>query len=342
VVLFVLAFFAVIKLSSGAVVPILVALATAYVFAPAVDWLARRGMSRTLAVLALFFAIALGMAGALVYLVPAIREEMAKLPEFVRAIAQKAIPRIETLIGRPLPQNIRDAASELSQEGGGFAEKTLPSLARVAVGALSSTASMLIFAFGLLVVPVLAFHLLRDYDRIVSWFRSLIPRRYESLIAGRFGEVNAVLGGFIRGQLTVGAILTCLYGLGLSLSEIDLAVVIGAIAGFGTMIPYIGPGIGMMLATLSLVVSWEGPWQVGAVAGTFALAMTIEGLFITPRIVGGKVGLSAVMVMISVLVFGDLFGFAGVLLAVPVTAALKVVAQVVLQRYRRTGLYKGP
>jgi predicted PurR-regulated permease PerM len=292
-------------------------------------------------VLVLFLVIALAIAGAMLYLVPAIGVEVHKVPEFFRGIAQKALPRIEGLIGRPLPQNVRDAAAALSGEAGGLAEKSLPGVARVAVGALTSTASVLIFSFGLLVVPVLAFHLLRDYDRIVGWAQGLVPRKYEPLVVQRFGEVNAVLGGFIRGQLTVGAILTCLYGIGLSFAGIDLAVVIGAVAGFGTMIPYIGPAIGIALAIVSLAVSWEGAWQLGVVAATFAISMTAEGLFITPRIVGGKVGLSAVVVMIAILVFGDLFGFAGVLLAVPVTAALKVVSQVVLFRYRRSKAYKG-
>lgn len=291
--------------------------------------------------LVLFVAIGLAIAAFLLYLVPAIGQEMTKVPEFFRAIVDKGLPRLETAIGRPLPANIRDAAGALSQSGGGFAEKALPSVANFALGAVSSTASVLIFAFGLLVIPVLTFHLLRDYDAFVGWLRDLIPRKYERLIAGRFGEVNSVLSGFIRGQLTVGAILSCFYGLGLSLAGLDLAVVIGVVGGFGVLLPYIGPGIGVCLAVLSLAVSWQGPWQIVVVMATFGIGMTAEGLYITPRVVGGKVGLSAVVVMIAILVFGDLFGFAGVLLAVPVTAALKVVARVVLQRYRRSQLFKG-
>jgi predicted PurR-regulated permease PerM len=321
---------------------VLVALAGAYALNPAADWLERRGLSRTISVLALFLVIAVAIAGALTYLVPAIGAEFAKLPGFFRDIAQKAIPRLESLIGARLPDNIRDGAEAFSQQGGGLAEKTLPSLANIAYGAASTTAGAIVFVFGLLVIPVLTFHLLRDWDRLIDWAGGLIPRRYEPLVASRFGEVNAVLGGFLRGQLTVGAILTGLYGIGLSAAGLDLAVVIGAVAGFGTMIPYVGPGIGMALAVVSLAVSWHGAWQLGLVVATFAVAMSAEGLFITPRIVGGKVGLSAVVVMIAILVFGNLFGFAGVLLAVPVTACLKVVSHVALFRYRRSRLYTGP
>lgn len=333
--------FLVIKVSNGAAVPILVAFAGAYALDPGADWLERRGLSRTVAVLLLFLVIGLAVGAALLYLVPALGAEVGKLPTFFRDIAEKALPRIEGLLGRPLPQNVRGAAEVFSEQGVGIAEKALPGVAGVAMGALSSTASVLVFTFGLLVIPVLTFHLVRDYDVIVAWCRGLLPRRYEPQVAARFAEINAVLGGFLRGQLTVGAILTCAYALGLSVARIDLAVVIAAVAGFGTMIPYVGPAVGMGLAGLSLAVSWQGPWQLGVVAATFGLGMTAEGLYITPRVVGGKVGLSAVVVMMAILVFGDLFGFAGVLLAVPATAALKVVARVVLLRYRRSRLYQG-
>ncbi|MBI5546462.1 MAG: AI-2E family transporter [Deltaproteobacteria bacterium] len=337
----ILLIFAMLRFLAPAAVPVLVALAGAYSLDPAADWLERRGLSRTMAVLVLFAVMSLVIAGAMLYLVPAIGSEVAKLPAFFRDISHKAIPRLEGLLGRPLPADVRGAAEALGEQGGGLAEKTLPSIAKLAMGALSSTASVLVFGLGLLVIPVLTFHLLRDYDRLVAWCQGLLPRRYEPLVSHRFGEVHAVLGGFLRGQLTVGAILTCLYGLGLSLAGIDLAVVIAAVAGFGVMLPYIGPGFGLVLASLSLAVSWQGPWQLGVVAATFGLGMTAEGLYITPRVVGGKVGLSAVVVMIAVLAFGNLFGFAGVLLALPVTAALKVVAQVVLLRYRRSRTYEG-
>jgi predicted PurR-regulated permease PerM len=333
--------FGVLALFRGAATPVLVSLAFAYALDPVADWLEARGLSRTLAVLAIFLGINAVVAASLVYLVPALGAEVAKVPDFLQAIAQKAVPRLEALLGQRLPDNVRDAAAALAQEGGGLAQRILPGLAGVLMGALGGTASLLSTALGLLLIPVLTFYLLRDYDRLVAWMRDLIPRRYERLVSGRFSEVDAVLGSFLRGQMTVGAILTAIYAVGLSMARLDLAVVIGAVAGFGTMIPYVGPGIGALLAVLALAVSWQGPWQGAVAVATFAGAMGFEGLFLTPRIVGQKVGLSAVAVMIGILVFGGLFGFVGVLLAVPVTAALKVAAKVVLQRYRRSAVYRG-
>ncbi|MGC4113384.1 MAG: AI-2E family transporter [Myxococcales bacterium] len=337
-----LSIFGVLSWLPAAAVPVLLGLAFAYALDPVVDALQARRLSRTLAVAVVFLVIGLAVTGALLYLVPALGHEIAKIPEFFRDITVKAVPRLEAMAGRPLPADVKSAVESLSQQSGGLAEKVLPSAASFAMGFLSSTASALVFVFGLLVIPVITFHLLRDYDDFVASVRGLFPRRYEPLVSRRFGEVNAVLSGFIRGQLTVGAILTGVYGIGLSIAGIDLAVVIGAVAGFGTMIPYVGPGVGMALAAVSLMVSWQGPWQLAVVAATFALGMTAEGLYITPRVVGGKVGLSAVLVMIAILVFGNIFGFAGVLLAVPVSAAFKVVTQVVVFRYRRSKLYLGP
>jgi len=333
--------FPLLTFSKTAAVPVLVSFALAYALDPVIDWTERRGMSRTLGIFALLAVVAMATAGFLLYLVPAIGDELQKVPEFFRAITVKAIPRIETLIGQQLPTTVRDAAQTLSEKGRGLAEQALPTLADVGVKALGGTATVLTALVGLMVIPVLSFYLLRDYDHIVAWGRHLVPRRYEALVAARFREVDGVLSSFIRGQLTIGAILTCIYVLGLSLAQLDLAVVIGAVAGFGILIPYIGPAVGGMLALVSLAVSWQGPWQIGVMVATFGLASALEGLFLTPRILGEKVGLPALGVMVAILVFGELFGFVGVLLAVPVTASLKVAGQVVLHHYRRSKLYRG-
>jgi predicted PurR-regulated permease PerM len=139
----------------------------------------------------------------------------------------------------------------------------------------------------------------------------------------------------------VGAVLSVLYSIGLSIAGIDMAIVIGLVAGFGNMVPYVGTATGVVLALVSVVLNWQGPWQVAVILITFGGAQALEGLVIGPRIVGGKVGLPPVAVIIAVLAFGELFGFLGVLLAVPTSAILKVVLNVVIQRYRRTRAYTG-
>ncbi|MFN7133640.1 MAG: AI-2E family transporter [Myxococcales bacterium] len=335
------ALFLVLSVARGAALPVFAAFALAYALDPLIDRLERLGLSRTVGIGGLFAASLAGSVGALLYLVPALGAEFAKLPEFFRNITRVALPRLEAMVGVPLPTNVHDAAAAISQAGGGLTEKVLPKAAELAWQAAGGTASVVGTAVGLLVIPVLAFYLLRDYDELVAWARGLLPRRYEALVSRRFADVDAVLGAFIRGQLLVGAILSAIYSAGLSIARLDLAVVIGVVAGFGNMIPYVGTALGIGLALLSLAIGWLGTWQLAVVAATFVVAQLLEGLLITPRIVGEKVGLSPLAVMVALLGFSELFGFTGILLAVPAAAALKVAAGVVLFRYRRSQLYRG-
>ncbi|RYZ35285.1 MAG: AI-2E family transporter, partial [Myxococcaceae bacterium] len=213
--------------------------------------------------------------------------------------------------------------------------------ARLVASFAGNTARFVATLLGLSVVPVLAFFFLQDYPRIMGSIRDLLPRRSVALVSQRFREVDEVLSAFVQGQLAVGAILSVIYAVGLSVARIDLAIAIGLIAGFGNMVPYLGTGIGVVLALMGVLLSWQGPWQLAVVAATFVVGQMLEGFVITPRVVGEKVGLSAVAVILAVLAFGELFGFVGILLAVPASAILKVVLSVVIQRYRRTDLYKG-
>jgi predicted PurR-regulated permease PerM len=289
--------FALLSVFGGVAVPVLLALGMAYVLNPIVTALERRGLNRSLGTTAVFSGCALLMVGAVLYLIPVFREEASKLPDFfVRASAQ-VVPRVESWLGRPLPDLLRQRMTELGTKASELLQSAGPTAARLVASFAGNTA--------------------------------------------RFSEVDDVLSAFVRGQLTVGAILTVLYSTGLGLARIDMAIVIGVIAGFGNMVPYLGTTVGVVLALLGVMLSWQGAWQLAVVAGTFLVAQMAEGLFITPRIVGDKVGLSSVTVIIAILAFGELFGFTGILLAVPTTAILKVVLRVVVERYQRTALYTG-
>jgi predicted PurR-regulated permease PerM len=216
-----------------------------------------------------------------------------------------------------------------------------PAVAGIVAAFAGNTARFIATVVGFLVVPVIAFFFLKDYPLLVKRARELLPRRTADLVSARFYEVDEVLSAFVRGQLTVGAILSVIYAVGFSAARIQMAVVIGLITGFGNMVPYLGTAMGILLSAFGLMLSWQGPWQILVVVGTFLSALLAEGLFITPRIVGNKVGLPPVAVIIAVLGFGELFGFVGILLAVPTSAILKVVLKVVIQRYRNTSIYLG-
>ncbi len=333
--------FVLISVFGGVAVPVLLALTMAYVLNPLVTWLERRGLQRSLGTSLVFAGVVLLMVGAVLYLIPVFREEAAKLPEFFRRASTQVIPRVEGLLGVSLPELVSQRAAELGDKASELLQSAGPTAAKLVASFAGNTARFVATLLGLLVVPVLGFFFLQDYPRLVGMVRDLLPRRAVALVSRRFSEVDEVLSAFVSGQLTVGAILSVIYSAGLGIGRVDMAVVIGVIAGFGNMVPYLGTALGAVLALLALMLSWQGPWQLAVVGGTFLVAQLAEGLIITPRIVGEKVGLSPVAVIIAILAFGELFGFVGILLAVPVSAILKVVLRVVVARYQRTSLYTG-
>jgi predicted PurR-regulated permease PerM len=333
--------FALLSVFGGVAVPVLLALSGAYIFNPMVTLLEKRGLDRTWGTTLVFAGGTLLLAGAVLYLVPVFSDEAAKLPDFFRRGSTQVVPRVEALLGRSLPDLVRQRTAELGEQASDLAQSAGPAAARILASFAGNTARFVATLLGLSVVPVLAFFFLQDYPRLTGMVRDLLPRRTVALVSRRFAEVDEVLSAFVRGQLTVGAVLSVIYAAGLSAAGIDMAIVIGVIAGFGNMVPYLGTGVGILLSLVGLALSWQGPWQLAAVAGTFVVGQLLEGLVITPRIVGEKVGLAPVAVIIAILAFGELFGFVGILLAVPVAAILKVVLRVVVQRYRRTSLYTG-
>ncbi|QRK06282.1 AI-2E family transporter [Archangium violaceum] len=333
--------FALLSVFGGVAVPVLLALFMAYVLNPPVTALERRGLNRAVGSSVVFGACVLLMVGAVLYLIPVFRDEAAKLPDFFLRASERVVPQVETLLGRPLPDLLRQRMTELGGQASELLQSAGPTAARLVASFAGNTARFVATLLGLLVVPVLAFFFLQDYPNLVGLVKGLVPRRAVGLVSRRFSEVDDVLSAFVRGQITVGAILSVLYSTGLGFARIDMAIVIGVISGFGNMVPYLGTTLGVVLALLGLMLSWQGPWQLAVVAGTFVVGQMAEGFVITPRVVGDKVGLSSVSVIIAILAFGELFGFTGILLAVPTTAILKVVLRVVVERYQKTVLYKG-
>ncbi len=335
----ILLIFLTLSLVKGVSMPVLLALAMAYALNPIVTWLSTKRVKRTLATALVFAFLAVAFVGFSLYLIPTLGAQAAKLPSFLKAAATQLIPWVETTFSISVPDLLHERANQLGDEASKLASEAGPAIARMLAGFASNTARVVTAVLGLLVVPVIGFFFLADYPNIVGRFQRLIPLRARSLVSRRFTEVDDVLSALVRGQLTVGAILSGIYALGLSFAAIDMAILIALIAGFGNMVPYLGTGIAVVLAVIGVVLSWQGPWQLAVIAGTFIFAQVLEGLVITPRVVGQKVGLPPVVVIIAVLAFAELFGCAGVLLAVPLTAVLKVVFKVVMVRYRRSRLY---
>ncbi len=333
-----LLFFAV-SLLKGVAIPVFVALALAYGLNPLVTALHAKGIRRTPATVIVFGGLSLLLTAIALYVIPLFADQAGKLPAFFKAASVQLIPWVEVNFNVSVPELIRQRAEEIGAQASSLLSQNAPTAAKLLGSLATNTASLIFILVAVLVIPVIGFFFLADYPKLVATARGLIPLRAVGLVSRRFAEADDVLSAFVRGQLTVGAILSVIYSVGLSAARIETAIVIGLIAGFGTMVPYVGPGVGVALALIGVALSWDGPWQLVVVAVTFLGTAVLEGLVLTPRIVGQKVGLPPVAIIIAILAFAELFGFVGVLLAVPVTAVLKVVLKVVIARYRRTDVY---
>jgi predicted PurR-regulated permease PerM len=202
-----------------------------------------------------------------------------------------------------------------------------------------SGAVLLQWLGNLVLIPVLTFYLLRDWDTLVARFRELLPRRYEAKFVELSLDCDDMLAGFIRGQLMVMLALAIIYTIGLSLIGLELALLLGVIAGLVSFVPYLGLIVGILLAGLAAFFQFGQIWPVALVAVVFAVAQAVEGMVLTPRFVGERIGLHPVAVIFAVLAGAQLFGFTGVLLALPVAAVVMVLLRHAHQRYVGSQLY---
>jgi predicted PurR-regulated permease PerM len=194
----------------------------------------------------------------------------------------------------------------------------------------------------IVVVPVVAFYMLLDWDRMVARVDEILPRDHAPTVRHLAREIDRVLAAFVRGQISVCLILGTFYAVALMLAGLNYGIVVGAIAGAVTFIPYVGAIIGGALAMGLALFQFWGDWlQIGIVAGIFALGQFLEGNVITPKLVGNSVGLHPVWLLFALSAFGSVFGFVGMLVAVPVAAALGVLARFAIDQYKQSRLYLG-
>lgn len=321
--------------------PVFCSLALAWILDPVVDRFEARGWSRSAAI-CLLGAVLLAVVGViLAWLVPALVEQLVRVPDYLAALAGRLLPLAERLLERPLPATWHELGAELSGKAAELVRQVGPAAGQVLVRAAGGTASVLSGVLGVALVPLFVFYFLRDFDRMTERSLLLVPPRHRTQVLTRMRAIDEVLAAFVRGQLTVALILGVIYAVGLTLSGVKLGLAIGLAAGVASLIPYVGAAFGAALAVVAVVVDWHdgSGWVAAGAAITFVVGQVLEGNVITPRIVGEKVGLPPVIVMLAVLAFGELLGFSGVVLAVPLAALLKVVLQVLEGHYRRSRWY---
>ena len=317
--------------------PFLVGGAIAYFLDPVADRLERLGLSRASSTA----VITLVMVLIVVLLV------LAVIPTLVNQTV--ALVNAAPEISKNLQTFLTDRFPELTDETS-ILRKTLADLAgfiqskgaTLAQGIVSSAMSVLSAVIFIIVVPVVAFYMLLDWDRMVARIDELLPRDHAPVVRRLAGEIDRVLAGFVRGQLSVCVVLGTYYSVALMLAGLDFGLVVGATAGAITFIPYVGAIIGGVLAIGLALFQFWGDWvSIGIVAAIFAAGQFIEGNILTPKLVGKSVGLHPIWLLLALSAFGSLFGFVGMLVAVPVAASIGVLTRFAAERYTDSLLYRG-
>lgn len=330
-------FFVVLYILGDVILPFVLGGAIAYLLDPVADRLERAGASRGLAVGAITVLAVLTFIVLILLVLPVLVNQSVALfniaPQLFADLRGFLTERFPSLMdqGSVLNQSLATVGDTLKAKGGELLNTVL-----------SSAASLLNVVVLLVVVPVVAVYLLYDWDNLVAAVDRLLPRDHAPVIRQLAGEIDAVLASFIRGMGMVCVILGTFYAAALMLVGLQFGLVIGAVAGLITFIPYVGSLVGGALAIgLGLFQFW-GDWvTVGLIAAIFLFGQFVEGNFLTPRLVGSSVGLHPVWLIFALAVFGALFGFVGLLVAVPVAAAIGVLLRYVIARYTGSRLYRG-
>jgi predicted PurR-regulated permease PerM len=325
----------------GVLLPFVAGMAVAYLLDPVCDRLERWKLSRTWATTVVTICFVLLCVLVLLLIIPAVVSQVAtfveRAPDYLSALQREATVLLEMLRDRLDPGTQEKLQSLLRSS----ADKVFSWTTEVLGGIISGGVAFFNFIALLVITPVVAFYLLRDWDRMVAKADDSLPRRHQATIRRLAGEVDETLAGFLRGQGTVCLSLAVFYAIGLTLAGLDFGLLVGLIAGFLSFIPYVGSLVGLMLS-LGLALAQFDSWiSVAIVAAVFFVGQALEGNVLTPKLVGERVGLHPVWVMFALLAGGALFGFVGVLLAVPVAAVVGVGVRFAFGQYRLSPYYTG-
>jgi predicted PurR-regulated permease PerM len=343
-VVFLIAFFISIRII---LVPLLCSLALAYLLAPMVNWFEGRGWSRISSVLLGMTSATVILVLVLIFIVPGVWGQLIKTYELAR-----------TMISDPAPlKNLLSRIERFSPQFYQFAEPRIGDLMKsinperildLALSWLQSGLFRLVnlttSLVDLMLIPFLVYYFLVDYGAMRARVERLIPPRYRAITSDLIGRISNVLSSYVRSQLLIGLVMGLLYSLGFAILGIPLAITVGMLAGMLNFIPYLGTLIGLVLSLLFLALDNAGIGRFLGVLGVFALVQSIEGYYLTPKLIGSRLHLHPLWVLTGLLIGGNLFGLVGIILAVPVIAIAKVLFgffEDIYQQsyfYRRTGL----
>ncbi|NIQ01470.1 MAG: AI-2E family transporter [Nitrospinaceae bacterium] len=322
--------------------PFFIAFALAYLLDPLVDRLEKWKLSRTMGVillLILFFLITLAGTAILVPLFRVQAEHLAhNLPHYLTTLQDWARPLLQNIEWLE-PGKIQEAMNEVMKKLGQLPVQLLGNLTEFLWSSLSSLFNAVLVAVNLFIIPVAMFYLLRDFDHINQKIANLVPPRLRESFVDMFREIDRVLSKFVRGQLMVATLMAALYSIGLFLCGTPMSLLLGVLAGYANLVPYLGLVFGFIPAALLTFLHFQEFGPILGVVAVFGVVQMLEGMVITPRVVGDQVGLHPVAIMLAVLIGAELFGLMGVFLAVPVAAVINVLMRRGVGWYKKSPAY---
>jgi predicted PurR-regulated permease PerM len=332
----------VLYLLSPILTPFLAGAVLAYILNPGVDWLARRRVPRVAGATLMILLVILIVLLLVLIIAPLIQKQVAELslrvPTLLTKLEEVAAPRLKAWFGWDIhfdAASIKAFVTEHWQSDDGLAKRLLASLK---LGGLAIAGLL----GNLMLIPLVLFYLLADWNEILARVDRAIPRRIHARVRAIAAEIDAVLAEFLRGQLAVMGLLALYYSLALWLGGIDFALPIGIITGGLVFVPYLGFAAGLVLALIVAALQLDGLHSLIIVGAVFSFGQVLESFFLTPRIVGDRIGLHPLAVVFALLAFGQVFGFFGILLALPASAILLVGLRHLNQAYFTSPFYKQP
>lgn len=320
--------------------PFVISMVLAYLGDPLADKLEERGLSRSLSVTLVFVVIFAVVAGLLLFVIPMLIHQVKLvlhlLPVWEEWLRTNLLPQVlEYIDFDPVLLDFSELTRKLAsqwQKAGGI-------VAQLGITFSRSSLAVIGFFVNLFLVPVVTFYLLRDWDKMMADLRAMMPRNVEPVIMGLVRECDEVLGAFLKGQLMVMAALGGIYSVGLSLLGLQFAVLIGMIAGLVSIIPYMGFVVGFAAAMIVAFFQFDSYTGMLMVTVVFMVGQALEGWLLTPWLVGDKIGLHPVAVIFALMAGGQLFGFVGMLIALPMAAIIMVLLRHLHQNYKTSDLY---
>ena len=331
-----------IEILSDVLLPFVLGIGIAYLFDPIADRLQRLGLSRTLATTFILCSFFIAVVLVIILIVPVLQRQISAALGLVPEAIQRVEYMLKSILWQMQTELSPDAVKEIKSTAGDFASTTIKWFSGIVGKVLTGGLAFLNLPSLILITPLVAFYLLRDWDDVIAKIDSWLPRDAAPTIRVQVRKIDDTLAGFLRGQGLVCASLAVFYGLGLTLVGLKAGLLIGVAAGALAVIPYIGATVSLIIGIGLAIAQFQQDWvHIALVAAVFFVGQTLESYVFTPRLVGGRVGLSPIWIIFAMLAGGALFGFTGVLLALPVAAVVGVLVRFGIEQYLESDLYHG-